>query len=125
MKKQIDVVAGTVTFTFENGLAPLTIRTSEISTDTATHAMLHGLSQKIGDAAAISKTEENGYTVTEAMRRAEVEAMMEQLRTGSWNTRKAAAVKQNPAIAKIAEMRGITYTEAEAWIVEKAMADLA
>ena len=29
MKKQIDVVAGTVTFTFENGLAPLTIRTRD------------------------------------------------------------------------------------------------
>ena len=123
MKKTIDAVACSVSFTFE-GLEPLTLNTAEIKPDVATHAMLHGLSQKIGDAAAISKSEENNYTVTEAMRRDACAAMIVQLRAGDWNAKGRAAPKQDKSILAIAAKRGCTYDEALVWFNERMMAEL-
>jgi hypothetical protein len=111
MKKLIDIAGTSVSFTFE-GLDTVTLRTSEIKPEVATHAMLHGLSQKIGDSAAISKTEENGYVVTEAMRREAVLQMVAQLTAGDWNA-KVRAPTRHPSIVKLAAKWGCTYEEAE------------
>ena len=124
MKKLINLKTQSVTFTFE-GLEPITLGLAGISEDTITHATLHGLSQKIGDNAAISKSEENGWTVTEEMRRGAVMEMMEQLKTVGWNaaarTRKA---PQNATFLAIAAKRGCSYEEAEAWVAAKMLEEL-
>lgn len=128
MKKSINAVNQTVTFTFE-GLEPLTIAMSKVSPANATYAMLHGFAARIGDNAAIAKSAENNFTVTEAMRRAEVEAMVkfyENTENKDWNMRVAGprAPVFNPHIQAIAEKRNCTYEEAAVWFNEKLMAEL-
>ena len=130
MKKTINTTAQTVTFSFEGGLAPITLAMKDVSPANATYAMLHGFAARVGDAAAISKTAENNFTVTEAMRRAEVEAMVafyENAENRDWNMKVAApkAAPINPAIQAIATKLGKTYAEAMAWYNEKLMAELA
>ena len=126
MKKVINATTQSVQFTFD-GLEPVTLNMSEVTPANATYAMLHGFAARIGDNAAITKSAENNFTVTEAMRRDAVLEMVNHYTSGStdWNLKASARVaKLNPAIAKIAEMRGLTYEQAEIWIVERAMAEI-
>lgn len=113
MKKQINIEARTVTFTFEDGLVPVTVGLDQFNESVTLHATLHGLSQKIGDAAAISKSEENGYVVTEGMRQQAVVGMIDQLLAGDWNAKGTRAPKMHPSIVKLAAKWGCTYEEAE------------
>lgn len=129
MKKTINTLTQTVTFTFD-GLEPVTLSAASVSPANATYAMLHGFAARIGDNAAIAKSAENNFTVTEAMRRAEVEKMVEFYADASnvdWNMRVAApkAAPLNPAITAIAAKLGKTYEEAMAWYNAKLMAELA
>ena len=129
MKKTINTLAQTVTFTFE-GLEPVMLAMKDVSPANATYAMLHGFAARIGDNAAITKSAENGYVVTEAMRRAEVEKMVEFYADAAnvdWNMRVAApkAAPLNPAIIAIAAKLGKSYEEAMAWYNAKLMAELA
>ena len=91
-------------------------------------AMMHGFEQKIRDNAAISRKQKDGTVidVTEAMRRDAVQEMVTHLTTSTaWNMVKAQrAAPQNPTILAIANKRGCTYAEAEAWIAEKMLAEL-
>lgn len=127
MKKVIDAVAQTVTFTFDGGLAPIVLAMSQVHPDNATYAMLHGFAARIGDNAAIQKSAENNYTVTEAMRREAVAELVDHYASGSadWSP-KARAKKEtfNPHIQAIANKRGCTYAEAQAWFNAKLMAEL-
>jgi hypothetical protein len=127
MKKAIDVVAQAIVFKFDGGLESVTLRMSEVSPDNATYAMLHGFAARIGDNAAIQKSAENNFTVTEAMRR---EAVLElvthyQSKTKDWSPKVRTKVEpQNPHIAAIAAKRGCTYEEAQAWFTARLMAEL-
>ena len=128
MKKTINAAAQSVTFTFD-GLEPVTLNMRDVSPANATYAMLHGFAARIGDNAAIAKSAENNFTVTEAMRRAEVEAMVNFYADGAnvdWNVKTKAAPKAafNPAIAAIAAKLGKTYEEAMVWYNAKLMAEL-
>ncbi len=129
MKKTINATAQTVTFTFEGGLDPVTLCMNEVSPANAAYAMLHGFAARIGDNAAIAKSAENNFTVTEAMRRAEVEKMVGFYANAAnvdWNMRVAGpkAAPMNPALMAIAQKRGCTYEEAQVWFNEKLMAEL-
>jgi hypothetical protein len=127
MKKSINAVERTVTFTFE-GLEPVTLQLGNVSQANVTYASLHGFVARIGDNAAIAKTAENGFKVTEAMRRAEVEAMVKFYENGDnvdWNMRAAAkAAPFNPTIQAIADKLGKSSAEAMAWYNAKLMAEL-
>ncbi len=125
MKKTIDVINQTVTFTFEGGLAPVVFHANTVKSETATHAMMHGFSQKIGDNAAIQKSEENNFRVTEEMRRHAVEDMIEQLVTEGWNAKRTAkAAPQNPVILAIAAKLGVTYEAAQAKVAAQFLEEL-
>lgn len=141
MKKTINTAAQSVTFTFDGykdkegavvnaALADVTISMRDVSSTNATYALLHGFAARIGDNAAIPKTAENNFTVTESMRRAEVETMVNfysNVENVEWNQRVAAGPKKavfNPAIQAIAEKRGTTYEEAMVWFNAKLMAEL-
>lgn len=112
MKKAIDTAALTVTFTFDEGLDKVVFDATVLDDATKLHAMLAGCSHKIGDNAAISKSEANGFTVTEAMRRDAVVQMVEQLMRGEWNAKVRAPIR-HPSIVKLAAKWGCTYEEAE------------
>jgi hypothetical protein len=129
MKKSINTLTRSVTFAFE-GLESITFSAEKMSADNYDYAALHGMAARIGDNAAIAKSAENGFTVTEAMRRAEVEAMVKFYENGDnkdWNMRVAAGPKKaafNPAIAAIAAKLGKSYDEALVWYNAKLMAEL-
>jgi len=127
MKKVINTAAQAVTFTFE-GLAPVTLSMSDVTPANATYAMLHGFAARIGDNAAIQKSAENNFTVTEAMRREAVLELVNHYTSGSveWNIKVAERkAPQNPTILAIAAKMGLTYTEAEAEIQRRMLAELA
>ena len=128
MKKILDTVAQTVTFTFD-GLGPVTLAMKDVSPANAAYAALHGFAARIGDNAAIAKSPENGFKVTEAMRREEVVKMIAfyaNVDNKDWNMRVAGpkAAPMNPAIQAIAQKLGKTYEEAMAWYNAKLMAEL-
>jgi hypothetical protein len=124
MKKIINVAARSVTFTFDD-LPDVTMHAERMSAANYDYAVLHGLSARIGDAAAIPKSAENGFKVTESMRREEVAAMVthyERPECVEWNLRVGTrAPKQNARIAELAEALGLTYEETQAKLVEDAM----
>lgn len=126
MKKVIDAVAQTVTFTFEGDLAPIVLAMSQVHPDNANYAMLHGFAARVGDNAAIQKSAENGYVVTEAMRREAVAELVDHYTSGSKDWSPKAKAKSgvtvqsfNAAIEMIAELRGCTYAEAKVWFDAK------
>lgn len=113
-----------VEFTFE-GLEPVLMRLDDMARVNRERMACAGISQRIGDNAAITKSAENGYRVTEAMRREAVLELVEHYRSGSteWSPKaKAKGPAQNPLWVRLAEARGVTYDVIAA---EKAEADLA
>ena len=126
MKKVINVAAATVTFTFD-GEASVTLNIHDMTAENQSYAILHGMAARIGDNAAIQKSVENNFTVTEAMRRAAVIELVDHYKSGSsdWNMKQAARKPSfNPAIQAIADKLEKTYEEAMAWYNAKLMAEL-
>ena len=127
MKKVINTAAQAVTFTFEGGLTAVTLNVSEVTRQNREYAELHGFAARIGDAAALTKSVENGFVITEAARREAVIEMVEHYISGTtdWNMRVAARkAPQNPTILAIAAKLGISYEGAEAEIQRRMLAEL-
>lgn len=57
---------------------------SKLSDDVLEQAKIHGLRQKLGDAAAMSRNPETGQSATIADKRSRVEAVAQYLRDGHW-----------------------------------------
>ena len=57
---------------------------SKLSDDVLEQARIHGLRQKLGDAAAMSRNPETGQSATIADKRARVDAVAQYLRDGHW-----------------------------------------
>lgn len=128
MKKAIDTSARSITFTFDEGLAPVTCSAAKISAANLEFAALFGLGHRIGDNAAIAKSKENNYIVTEAMRREAVIEMVEHLESGTsdWNLKASARrAPQDATILAIAAKMGVSYEEAQAKIAAQFLIDLA
>ena len=126
MKKVINVASGSLTFTFD-GLEPVILRVSEVTRQNRAYAELHGFAARIGDAAALTKSAENNFTVTEAARREAVIEMVEHYISGTadWNLRVSERkAPQNPTILAIASKLGISYVEAEVEIQRRMLAEL-
>jgi hypothetical protein len=128
MKKVINVATESVTFSFE-GLDSVTINMSKVSVANASYAMLHGFAARIGDNAAIQKSAENNFTVTEAMRREAVVELVEFYEDASnkdWNMKQAArkAAPQNEYILKLAAVLNLTYEECQTKLANDAIQSL-
>lgn len=109
----------TLTFTFSDS-TPSIYFYADDATVSRNDAMMHGFEQKIRDNAAIAKSADNGYTITEAMRAAAIQQMVTHLTTSTeWNMRKSATVKENPVFRAIASKLGITYEEAMAKVQQQ------
>ena len=108
-----------LTFTFSDS-SPTIHFNAEDATVSRIDAIMHGFEQKLRDTAAIAKSADNGYNVTEAMRAAAVQRMVTHLTTSTeWNMRKSAAVKENPVFRAIASKLGISYEEAMAKVQQQ------
>ena len=71
-------------FTFADG-QDLRIDAGKLRNDIRHEAIMHGLKQKIGDAAAIGRNPETGRSATLADKRAAMRTVIERLQAGSWN----------------------------------------
>lgn len=126
MKKAISADGTKVMFTFE-GLAPVEFDPTKASETNRNYAAMHGWMARIGDNAAIQKSAENGYVVTEAMRREAVLELVNHYHSGTvdWSPKqRVKTVAQNPHILAIAAKRGCSYEDAQAWFTAKLMAEL-
>lgn len=125
MKKAIE--GGKCVFTFD-GLDAVVLDVAKASATVRDHAMMHGFLARIGDNAALSRKQKDGSVVviTEAMRREAVAELVGHYESGteSWETRTVRVAVQNPRIVAIAQKRGCTYAEAEAWFAAKLAAEL-
>ena len=130
MKKVLNVIDQTVTFTFGDDLASVVLAMKDVSPANATYAMLHGFGARIGDNAAIAKSPENNFTVTEAMRRVEIASLVEFYANADnpdWEQRKSTGPRKpaiNPTWAKMAELSGRTYETIAAEMAERDIAEL-
>lgn len=74
----------TLTLMFVNG-ETLTMREDALNSDVRQYAMMHGLKQKLVDAAAISRNPENGRAASIDDKYRAVKAVYDRLLAGQWN----------------------------------------
>lgn len=74
----------TLSLTFANGEA-LTMRGDALNSDVQQYAMMHGLKQKLVDAAAISRNPETGRPATVEDKYQAVKTVYDRLLAGAWN----------------------------------------
>ena len=74
----------TLTLTFTNG-ETLIIRGDALTSDVQQYAMMHGLKQKLVDAAAISRNPETGRPASVEDKYQAVKAVYDRLLAGQWN----------------------------------------
>ena len=74
----------TLTLTFANGKT-LTMRGDALNSDIQQYAMMHGLKQKLIDAAAISRNPETGRPASIEDKYQAVKAVYDRLLAGQWN----------------------------------------
>lgn len=73
--------------TFSNG-DELTLDATQLSAEMRAAAMMHGLKQKLVDAAAISRDPSNGRAASIELKHASVKEVLERLLAGEWNKRR-------------------------------------
>lgn len=76
-----------MTLAFSNGQT-LTLRAADLSQDIIARAVMHGLKQKLVDAAAISRDPETGRAATIETKFAAVKEVYDRLLSGDWNKRR-------------------------------------
>ena len=126
MKKVINVAAATITFTFE-GESSVMLNIHDMTAENKSYAILHGMAARIGDNAAIQKSAENNFIVTEAMRREAVMELVDHYKSGSieWNLKPAARKPpQNEYILKLAAVLNMTYEECQTKLANDAIQSL-
>lgn len=115
MKREIKA-ANSIVFTFDGGLEPITFDALKAATLMRDRAEMHGWSARIGDCAALSRKQKDGtvITITEQMRRDEIERAVKHYESGSaeWELGRTAPI--DPRAVKLAEAKGITIGEASA-----------
>ena len=76
-----------LTLTFSHG-ATLTMQVGDLAPTIIAQAIMHGLKQKLVDAAAISRDPETGKTATIETKYAAVKEVYDRLLAGEWNKRR-------------------------------------
>ena len=112
-----------VKFTFD-GLPDVVVFLAAMAVVNQSRMACAGISQRIGDNAAIMKGPENNYRVTETLRREAVVELADHYTSGSVDWSPKAAAKrpaQNATWAALAAARGVSYDTIAA---EKAEADI-
>lgn len=90
-----------------NGVEPVVFNRTEMSPDNIEAAFRHGIEQKIGDAAALSRDTKSGKSASLADKRAEMIAVAERIASpaGEWNAKGGRGpVSVESLIAKLAAM---------------------
>lgn len=112
--RTLDVVAQTVTF--ECNGKKITVDAKTLSAEVRDRAMLHGLNQTIGDAAAIETKEVDGkmHRPTCAEKIAAMRERIETLQSGKWSESPEKMAKIPDLIQAVMNVTGVTQEEARA-----------
>lgn len=84
-----DIGEGVLSLEFQDG-RNITLDSANLSDNIVRHAIMHGLKQKLVDAAAISRDPETGRAATIDTKFAAVEEVYNRLLNGEWNKRREA-----------------------------------
>lgn len=116
-----------IVFSYSDGLADSVFDPRAASTICNEQARLKGWEARLRDTAALSRKQPDGtiITITEAMRKTEVDALIAHYVTGTeaWNVG-AKAAAPNPFFIRLAEKRNCTYAEAQSWYQAKLLEDM-
>jgi hypothetical protein len=106
MKRTYDEASRKLTWTFGGNVPILAFVVPAITaTDpTADTALIHGYTQKIGDAAAIPKNEATGKSATDAEKRAAMAEIVDRLLEGEWNGKREGGVNIEALVAAIVKI---------------------
>lgn len=103
-----DVRAGYITFTVA-GAGTCQVNVGALSEEVRTHAMFHGLTQRVQDKAAISRNPDTGRSATPQDKLAAMQALCEHLNNGGvWEMRAASKARLDRAalFEAVAEVSG-------------------
>lgn len=81
---EMDTENGELRLAFSNGES-ITVKVRELSAEMVTHAVLHGLKQKLVDAAALSRNPDTGRSATIADKYNAVREVFDRIMAGQWN----------------------------------------
>lgn len=126
MKTDINVEAQTISWTFDDTVAPIVLHADKISDSNAVYATLYGLQVRGTRAAAIvRKNPKTGVVieVTEAMRRTEIARIVEHLESGAEAWDVGARPSFNPMVQELAAALGCDYATAKIKFDERIRAE--
>lgn len=117
-----DIFQSTLTLTFSNGES-LSLNTETLGAEIAKQAMLHGLKQKLVDAAAISRNTDTGRSATIDDKYDAVKEVFDRLTSDNptWNkVREAGAVAGNGLFVRaLMQMTGKTKAQIDVFLEKK------
>ena len=121
------IPAGHVVFTFKGYEEGLSLWLHDLTPEILAMAALHGLKQKLGDAAAISRNTSTGKSATVADKREAVVEVYERLLRGEWNKANRGGVAGNLLLQALTRMYEGRKTEEQlaGWLAERTDKELA
>jgi hypothetical protein len=125
MKRIIDIKANTVTFTFDGLHAPVVLDMARVSAGNKRYAALHGINQRVGDAAANMKTEDARHAaIVDLVAYYHTADTVDEFDETMWSVRKSATPARDANMVAMAAKLGITYEDLLARVAQSFMADL-
>lgn len=120
-----DLLTASLALMFSNGEA-LHVSPATLSEEIRHAAMMHGLKQKLVDAAAIARNQETGKSATVVDKYNAVREVCERLKAGQWNKpREGVSAAGGLLLRALMEFSGKAKPDAEAWLAVKTDAERA
>lgn len=109
--------SGAIRFTVK-GAGQFDLDVSKIHASNVQYAAVHGFIQRVSDGGAMGRNTETGASATPADKLARMRAIAEHYMSGSadWNLPRGEGGGKSITIQAIAEVRGIEYSVAEAYV---------
>ena len=115
---EIAINHGQLTLTFADGTAAA-LATIDLGVDILSQALIHGLKQKLVDAAAIARNTDTGASATLDDKKTAVLKVLERLQAGQWNATREGGTTEKGSLLLLALTRlqpNRDRTELETWV---------
>lgn len=112
------VIDGVLMLNFSNG-KQLTVNAAMLTGEIRSQALLHGLKQKLVDAAAIARNPETGRSATVADKFAAVKEVYDRLLVGEWNKTREGGQTGGLLLRALMQMMGKDRETVKAWLEGK------
>jgi hypothetical protein len=122
VRRESDGLATGLTLTFANGKR-LMINADQLTSAIAGEALIHGLKQKLVDAAAISRNPDTGKSATVDDKYAAVRAVYDRLLSGEWNAPREGGGSGSLLLAALVRQTGKPEDQLREWLGKKSDAE--